>query len=157
MESRRRLRRLADLGVYGHQPGIAAHVLTDPDEKDKIVEAILKQKGGSNHKTMKQYKEYTAQRNEDASLKTRIRIARIASRTIVKWDRRRKTQEGEEEQVDQSLNEQRPTYDSRILSCSRCGAPQETRWMRLRTVTGYRESHPLQVLQETRRNDARMR
>ena len=34
MESRSRLRRLADLGVYGHQPGIAAHVLTDPDERE---------------------------------------------------------------------------------------------------------------------------
>ena len=141
MESRSRLRRLADLGVYGHQPGIAAHVLTDPDEKDKIVEAILKQKVGSNHKTMKQYKEYTAQRNEDASLKTRIRIARIASRTIVKWDRRRKTQEEEEEQEEQSDLGQRPTYDSRTLSCSRCGTAQETRWMQLRTANGYRAIH----------------
>jgi len=141
MENRSRLRRLAGLGIYGHQPGIAAHVATEPEEDERVVEAILRQKVGSGSKTIKQYKEHTAHRNVEANAKIRIRIARIATRTIVKWGRRRRSQEEEEGQEEQSDQGQRPTYDSRILYCSRCGTPQETRWMQLRTVKGYRAIH----------------
>ena len=35
MEDRSRIRRLTKLGVYGHQPGIAAHLETTPDEDVK--------------------------------------------------------------------------------------------------------------------------
>ena len=34
-----------------------------------------------------------------------------------------------------------PTYESRILACSRCGTCQETKWMQLRTTNGYRAIH----------------
>ena len=116
-------------------------MLIEAQEKAKIVEAILKQKVGSSHKAMKQYKEYTAQRADQGDLKTRIRIARIATRTMVKWERPRKSQEEGEMQSDQSGPKQKPTYESRTLSCSRCGTAQETKWMQLRTTNGYRAIH----------------
>ena len=145
MESRSRLRRLAGLGIYGHQPGIAAHVATEPEEEEKVVEAILRQKVGSCNKTMKQYKEHIAHRNVVPEAKVRVRIARIATRTTVKWGRQRRSQEEEVEQEDQSdmgrSTLEAPMYDSRVLYCSRCGTPQETRWMQLRTDKGYRAIH----------------
>jgi len=141
MESRGRLRRLADLGIYGHQPGIAAHVHVKPEEEEKIVEAILKQKVGSNHRTIKQYREFTAYRKEDVNSRIRIRIARIATRTVVKWDRSRKVQGKEDKQEDRRCSEEKPTYANRILACSRCGTTQETKWMQLRTTNGYRAIH----------------
>ena len=44
MEKRCKLRRLACLGVVGHQTGIAGHVKMSQDEKHRIAEAILAQK-----------------------------------------------------------------------------------------------------------------
>ena len=101
MENRSRLRRLANLGIYGHQPGIAAHVRTEPDEQERIVEAILKQKVGSCYRAMKQFREYTEHRKIDTTAKVRIRITRTATRTIIKWIRRRRTQEEEEEEEEE--------------------------------------------------------
>ena len=141
MESRSKMRRWSDLGVYGHQPGISAHGQTEKEEQERIVEAILKQKVGSNHKTIKQYREYCAQKAEQGDLKTRIRIARIATRTVVKWERPRKLQHEGELQSQLSSSKQKPTYESRTLTCSRCGTSQETTWMQLRTTNGYRAIH----------------
>jgi len=144
MEGRSRLRRLAGLGIYGHQPGIAAHVAITPEEEERVVEAILRQKVGSCSKTMKQYREHIAHRNVEVDAKVRVRIARIATRTIVKWERKRRSQEEEKEQEDQggmAWDRAAPMYDSRVLYCSRCGTPQETRWMQLRTDKGYRAIH----------------
>ena len=44
MDNRPNLRRLNDLGVTGHQPAIKAYCQITGQEKEKIVEAILKQK-----------------------------------------------------------------------------------------------------------------
>ena len=43
MDNRPNLRRLNDLGVTGHQPAIKAYCQITGQEKEKIVEAILKQ------------------------------------------------------------------------------------------------------------------
>ena len=150
MESRGKLRRLAGLGIYGHQPGIAAHVATNPEEEERVVEAILRQKVGSCSNTMRQYKEHTAHRNVDADAKIRVRIARIATRTIVRWGRPRRSQEEEEEQDHQGTLGRRPAYDSRVLQCSRCGTPQETKWMQLRMDNGYRAIHCKQCKKQER-------
>ena len=42
--SRASLRRLSNLGISGHQPSIMAYSKMTKDEKDRITEAILKQK-----------------------------------------------------------------------------------------------------------------
>ena len=44
-------------------------------------------------------------------------------------------------QSDQSGPKQKPSYENRILTCSRCGTAQETKWMQLRTANGYRAIH----------------
>ena len=48
MDDNSKFRRLAKLGIYGHQPGIAAHVRTTMEEDQGIVEGLLAQKVGSN-------------------------------------------------------------------------------------------------------------
>ena len=48
MEKRQILRRLAGLGVYGHQPAVNAFVQTDEHTDDTITTAIIQQKVGAN-------------------------------------------------------------------------------------------------------------
>ena len=109
------------------------------DEAVMIQEAIIRQKVGCNAKTIKQFKEHADRRSDDDEAKIRIRIAKLATRTIVKWKRHRKKEEEDaEEEEDREDSNQMPTYTSRILRCTRCEAPQETRWMQLRTTNGYR-------------------
>ena len=50
MDDCTQFRRLAKLGIYGHQPGVAAHVKTNQEEEQGIVEGLLAQKVGSNPK-----------------------------------------------------------------------------------------------------------
>ena len=50
MENRSNLRRLNDLGIYGHQPAIKAYCQMSQEEKAKITEHILKQKIANNRK-----------------------------------------------------------------------------------------------------------
>ena len=45
------VRRLAKLGIYGHQPGVAAHVKTTQDEEQGIVEGLFAQKVAAISKT----------------------------------------------------------------------------------------------------------
>ena len=90
MEDRSRIRRLARLGVYGHQPGIAAHVKTSEKEEEAIVESIVTQKVGSNHKTMKNTKAFAAQRQEEPDSKIRIRVARLMTSTVIRWKKAKK-------------------------------------------------------------------
>ena len=51
---------------------------------------------GCNPKAIKQYREHAARRIEDNGASIRIRIARLATRTAVKWSRCRKD-EGEDD------------------------------------------------------------
>ena len=50
MDNRSNLRRLNDLGVFGHQPAIKAYCQMTKDEKAKVTESILKQKIANNRK-----------------------------------------------------------------------------------------------------------
>ena len=65
MEGRQRFRRLAKLGVEGHQPVVAAYVKMSKEEKDNIVENIIMQKAGSNAKNIKGYQEFVERRNKE--------------------------------------------------------------------------------------------
>ena len=56
-EGRNRLRRLAKLGIIGHQLAIVAYCKVSMEERDTIIECLLKQKVGSNPKNMKIYVE----------------------------------------------------------------------------------------------------
>ena len=141
MEDRSRIRRLANLGIYGHQPGIAALVDPGAEEDQTIVESLLRQKVGCNPKTMKHYTEHVERRQDDPDTKMRIRIARLATRTVIRWKRVRKPDADEEDLEDEERQDDAPTYGSRILRCARCEAPQETRWMQLGTSVGYRAIH----------------
>ena len=49
-EQRVRLRRLAKLGVAGHQPALATYVQTPDEEKDRIAQSIIAQKAGNHVK-----------------------------------------------------------------------------------------------------------
>ena len=57
-DTRANLRRLNDLGISGHQPAIKAFCQIAKQEKDQIVEAILKQKNANNKKAETIYKEH---------------------------------------------------------------------------------------------------
>ena len=56
MEARYELRRLAKLGITGHQPAIAAYCKANEEERQDAIEAILKQKVGNNSKEEKRTK-----------------------------------------------------------------------------------------------------
>ena len=156
MEDRSRLRRLVRLGVYGHQPGIAAHLETTPDEDDVVVESILAQKVGSNPKTLKDLKTFAARNGSEHEDTVRVRIARLMTRTVVRW-RRKRNNEVQQQQTHCDLQQPRlteiavedqrqhlqqmPKYSNRLIACSRCGEKQETRNIQLRTIVGYRALH----------------
>ena len=50
MDDCSRYRRLAKIGIYGHQPGVAAHVKTTQVEDQCMVEGLIAQKVGSRPK-----------------------------------------------------------------------------------------------------------
>ena len=162
MDDGTKFRRLAKVGIYGHQPGIAAHVKTSEEEEQRIVEGLLAQKVGSNPKNQRAYKDFVRAKKDDSLLTLRVKIARLTTKSIVRWKRIRKSKEGlpvigsllavddgatPERTIDatpgcdQSRHRCQPTYTSRLLTCSLCYQTQETRWMQLRTTTGFRAIH----------------
>ena len=108
MDDRSKLRRLAKLGIQGHQPAIKAFCQISEEEKESIVQSLLQQKVGSNPKSNKAYREFAKRKKEqeegraegegDASReKLRVRRSRIAVGTTVRWQRVRNKEELEEE------------------------------------------------------------
>ena len=140
MEERPNLRRLAPLGVEGHQPAIAAYVSMTVEERMQVTRNILMQKVGSNPKAMKIYDEHLA-RQGGSDEQILIKLNRIAGGATVKWKRttNESSKIGEEEVRD--IRQVASGYTSRLLRCTRCQAPQETKWMQLRTKEGYRAIH----------------
>lgn len=152
MENRSKLRRLAQLGVTGNQPAIAAYCKITEEETHTIEEAIMQQKIGSNGKNLKAYEEQkarTKQRKDECSYDDEdpdnlmlFKRTRIAKGAPVRWSR--KTKDAEDQQISQSTsrnNDVKPNYKSRLISCTKCGQQQETHWMQLRTEQGYRALH----------------
>ena len=80
MDDNSRFRRLAKLGVYGHQPGIAAHVKTTLGEEQEIVLGILGQKVGSNPKSMQACKDFFRASSEEDSGTIKVKIARLTTK-----------------------------------------------------------------------------
>ena len=138
MEARAQHKRLTDLGVYGHQPAVAAYVKMSEEEKTMITDAILQQKIGANPKSQKEYKELrTRQKAGESEEKIKVKIDRIAFGSMVKWKR---TTNNEEEATINKEDEERkiPKYSSRMIACNKCGKAQETKAIQLRTLEGYR-------------------
>jgi len=146
METRPQWRRLALLGIEGNQPAMAAFCQTTQEEDDAIAEAIIRQKVGANPKVVKAHIEATKARSEEGQsqeILTLYRKAHIACGTTVRW-KRSIADDGlndeEVQQVDQDQDDA-PTYTSRLLSCIRCHHPNETSWMQLRSLKGFRAIH----------------
>ena len=155
MESRAKLRRLAPLGITGNQPAIAAFCKIDMMEKKTTIEAILQQKIGANPKTQKAHSEFkeriekskeegTYQENGTDSTML-VKLARVANGTVVRWKRKMqdpKTDEARSEDKRSGPGDvELPRYSTRLLSCTRCEAQQETAAMQLRCAQGYRAIH----------------
>ena len=138
MDDNSRFRRLAKLGVYGHQPGIAAHVKTTLGEEQEIAVGILGQKVGSNPKSVQACKDFFRTSSEEDSGTIKVKIARLSTKSIIKWNRIR-MKEGEEGPTDRKPAV--PSYTSRLLTCSMRYQTQETWWMQLRTSKGFRATH----------------
>ena len=136
MDDCSRYRRLAKIGIYGHQPGVAAHVKTTQEEDQCMVEGMIAQKVGSSPKSNQAYKDFLRAKTEDSQLTIRVRIARMATKSIVRWKRVR-IKEGQQDDQSKERTDQ-PAYVSRLLTCSVCYEQQETRWMQLRTTNGFR-------------------
>ena len=51
MDDGTKFRRLAKVGIYGHQPGIAAHVKTSEEEEQRIMEGLPAQKAEATPRT----------------------------------------------------------------------------------------------------------
>ena len=70
----------------------------------------------------------------------KIRKTKISMNTAVKSKRTSARESGEHRPCDDDNDDPPvPTYQSRLIHCTRCNHPKETRWMQLRTVTGYRD------------------
>ena len=145
---------MARFGIQGHQPAIAALCKINKEEKEGITGDLLRQKVGSNPKNIKAYQELMERRRRlDATTdekgkaeptrakQIRVRRARLAMGTTVRWKRVRKQESVEEMEVDTGAQQEVRNYKTRILKCTRCEAPQETVWMQLRTKVGYRGIH----------------
>ena len=92
MENRSNLRRLNDLGIYGHQPAIKAYCQISQEEKATIVGHILKQKIANNRKAEIIFAEHRERemQGENDGLEQRdntilLRKTRIAYGAPVKW------------------------------------------------------------------------
>ena len=110
------------------------------EERLQATRNILMQKVGSNPKAMKIYDEHLA-RQGGSEEQILIKLNRIAGGATVKWKRttNESSKIGEEEVRD--IRQVASGYTSRLLRCTRCQAPQETKWMQLRTKEGYRAIH----------------
>ena len=130
-------------GANGHQAAVGALCDISKEEEAKIIESILKQKVGGNAKNMKAYQEFKKEKDEQArkaegqddqpKVKLRVRKAKLSMGTSVKWTRSKR--EGNDTREEEA-NEDRPkriAYETRMLSCTRCGTAQETKWMQLHT------------------------
>ena len=99
MENRTNLRRLNDLGIYGHQPAIKAYCQMSTEEKATIMEHILKQKVANNRKAEVIFAEHRQREmrrndhkqadgcrdfNDDTIL---LRKARVAYGAPIRWKR----------------------------------------------------------------------
>ena len=135
-------------GVNGHQAAVGALCDISKEEEAKIIESILKQKVGGNAKNMKAYQESKKEKDEQArkaegqddqpKAKLRVRKAKLSMGTSVKWTRSKR--EGNDTRKEEA-NEDRPkriAYETIMLSCTRCGTAQETKWMQLHTPEGYK-------------------
>lgn len=141
MEKRQILRRLAGLGVYGHQPAVNAFAKTSEITDDTITTAIIQQKVGANLETTKAQNDFRQNRNPNDRIK--VKIVRIAYTHTVRWKRNYKpatTTNDTAEQPPQTTT----SYTSRMIECNQCGASRETKWMQLRTTKGYRALRCLQ-------------
>ena len=149
MESRPQWRRLALLGIEGNQPAMSAFCETTEEEDESIAKAILMQKVGANPKETKAHTEMTKARSDATDdqarqLDTFYNKARAANGAAVRWKRsitehvdKEEAEQGEQGEGDEQRSSE-PRYTSRILSCIRCGHPQETSWMQLRVKNGFR-------------------
>ena len=123
MDDNSKYRRLAKVGVYGHQPGIAAHVKTTLSEEQEIVLGILGQKVGSNQKSMQACKDFFRANSVENRGTIKSKVARLSTKSIIKWKRIR-TNEEEEDPPDRKPAV--PSYTSRLLTCSMWYQTQET-------------------------------
>ena len=103
MEERSRLRRLAELGITGHQPAIAAYVQITQEERIMITQSIMMQKVGSSSKNNKihhlyleEQKRCNPESNQDGG-EILIKFARIAYGACVRWRRITKEEKEPEE------------------------------------------------------------
>jgi hypothetical protein len=72
-----------------------------------------------------------------------LKIAKIGQGAVIKWaSNHRSMREGEQELIDNETEDTpKPQYTSRKLACTRCGQQQETSWMQLRCLEGFRAVH----------------
>ena len=104
---RPQLRRLAKLGVAGHQPAFAAYCKVSEEERQATIEAILGQKVGANPKATKAYKNFIATSTETSNTtqKMLIKIARIATGATIRWKRNSAPTEGKTKKAQHNMGE----------------------------------------------------
>ena len=141
-DNRPSLRRLGNLGIMGHQPAIAAYCKMTKEEKEKVTDAIMKQKVANNPKAEKQLAEHRERSKQDQGTKIIIHIARIAVGASVRWERKitNKDRNGITAKESNRIDE-KATYHTRMLACTKCGTRQETKGMQLKINIGFRAIH----------------
>ena len=140
-DKRQHLRRLASLGVYGHQPSTRTYCSITEEENFSIIEAILQQKVAPVQKHIQHILKVAKQ--EIKGEITKIKILRVAFNAVVRWKRKINTNEFNEQQPSWERFDEVKKYTSRLLTCRTCGALRETAWMQLRTPRGIRAVHCL--------------
>ena len=76
---------------------------------------------------------------DDLSIK--VKPANIAMGTISIWGRTRRQEVREPQSAGDENEDDSIKYRSRLIHCTRCNEPKETRWMQLRQRAGYRDIH----------------
>ena len=123
-------------------------------KKEKIVEAILKQKNANNkkaeaiyceHRERRKQAEATGKDKESSNKENKIllRKARIAIGATVKWEREYRGLQDEERQarVDRFKKTNEVRYTSWMIACTRCGSLQETKSKQVKVEAGFRAIH----------------
>ena len=101
MDDRKKLRRLAKLGIIGHQPSIAECCKMSEEEREIVVDGLLQQEVGNNPKVMKQYRYHRKREegnqascpdpeHEQTCPPLLMKHAKVLVTATVQWNRKRR-------------------------------------------------------------------
>lgn len=123
VKEKTRYRRLKGLGVNGHQPCMKGNCIMGAASKERVEEAIFRQKYGTTAKAIKAFIQYKERGVEGEVLLAKM--ARLDTRSCPRWKRERAPGAPTQAPITM-LDEEPSTYATRPIRCGVCNHGNET-------------------------------